>query len=54
MRFRKLSNTRPNPHDGEHVVEVLTLPPAQAADYIEEHDQLHADVVRLAQAMDLV
>lgn len=43
-----------NPHDGEQVVEVLTLPPAEAANYIEEHDQHHADVVRLAQAMDLV
>jgi 8-oxo-dGTP diphosphatase len=43
-----------NPHHGEHVVEVLTLPPADAADYLEEHDQLHADVVRLAQAMNLV
>lgn len=43
-----------NPHGGEHVVEVLTLPPAEAADYIEEHDQEHADVVRLAQAMALV
>ncbi len=43
-----------NPDDGEHVVEVLTLPPADAADYIEEHDPVHADVVRLAQEMRLI
>lgn len=43
-----------NPHDGEHVVEVLTLLPAEAASYIEIHDPLHADVVRLAHAMALI
>lgn len=43
-----------NPDDGERVVEVLALPPAEAADYIEDHDPLHADVVRLAHAMALV
>jgi 8-oxo-dGTP diphosphatase len=43
-----------NPDDGEHVVEVLALPPADAADYIEEHDRVHADVVRLAREMRLI
>jgi 8-oxo-dGTP diphosphatase len=43
-----------NPDDGEHVVEVLALPLADAAGYLEEHDPLHADVVRLARAMDLI
>jgi 8-oxo-dGTP diphosphatase len=43
-----------NPPDGEDVVQVLTLPPAEAADYLNEHDPLHAAVVRLAQAMGLV
>ncbi|MBA2445600.1 MAG: NUDIX domain-containing protein [Nocardioidaceae bacterium] len=40
-----------NPPDGESIVEVLTLPPMEAADYIEPHDPLHAHVVRLALAM---
>ncbi len=43
-----------SPSDGETVVEVLTLPPAAAADYIEEQDPVHADVLRHAQAMGLV
>ncbi len=43
-----------NPDHGEHVVEVLTLAPCEAAHYIGEHDALHADVIRLAQAMGLV
>src|SRR4029453_9020514 len=43
-----------NPHDGERVVEVMTLPPARAARYVEDHDPLHADVVRLARAMNLI
>jgi 8-oxo-dGTP diphosphatase len=43
-----------NPSDGEHVVEVLTLPPADAAAYLGEFDPLQADVVRLAQAMALI
>ena len=43
-----------NPVDGEHVVEVLALPAARAAGYLQEHDPLHADVVRLAGAMDLI
>ena len=37
-----------NPADGEHVVEVLTLPPDGAADWLEVHDPVHAEVVRLA------
>ncbi len=43
-----------NPPDGEYVVEVLTLPPAEAADYLEVHDRVHADVLRHAVAMGLV
>lgn len=43
-----------NPPDGEHVVEVLTLPLTLAADFIEKHDPVHADVLRLADAMGLV
>lgn len=43
-----------NPHDGEAVVEVLTLPPSVAADYIQEEDSIHADVLRHADAMGLV
>jgi 8-oxo-dGTP diphosphatase len=43
-----------NPEHGEAVVEVLTLPPATAASYIEEHDPIHADVLRHAVALDLI
>ena len=43
-----------NPEDGESVVEVLTLPPTAAAEYIEDHDQVHADVVRHAVALGLL
>ena len=43
-----------NPHGGEMVVEVLTLPPPAAADYIEEDDPIHADVLRHADALGLV
>lgn len=43
-----------NPDDGEHVVEVLTLSPSEAADYLREHDATHADVVLLADAMGLL
>jgi len=43
-----------NPANGETVVEVLTLPPAAAAEYIREHDPVHADVLRHAEAMGLV
>lgn len=43
-----------NPPDGEQVVEVLTLPPGEAADYLAEEDPLHADVLRHADAMGLI
>jgi 8-oxo-dGTP diphosphatase len=44
-----------NPEDGETVVEVVTLPPTAAADYIEDQDQqFHADVLRHAVALGLV
>jgi 8-oxo-dGTP diphosphatase len=43
-----------NPPDAESVVEVLTLPPAEAADYLDVHDRVHADVLRHAVAMGLV
>jgi 8-oxo-dGTP diphosphatase len=43
-----------NPPDGEHVIEVLTMGPDQAADYVACHDALHAGVIRLAAAMDLI
>jgi 8-oxo-dGTP diphosphatase len=43
-----------NPPDGEHVIQVLTMPPAKAADYVGSHDPLHADVIRLAIALDLI
>jgi len=43
-----------NPPDGEHVVEVMELAPSAAAEYIADHDPLHADVVRLAHAMALI
>ncbi len=43
-----------NPADGETVVEVLALPPAAAAEYLQEHDPTHADVLRHAEAMGLL
>ena len=43
-----------NPADGEHVIEVLALPPTEAAAWLAVHDPGHADVVRLAQAMGLI
>jgi hypothetical protein len=43
-----------NPEDGETVVEVVTLCPTAAADYIEDHDQVHADVLRHAVALGLL
>lgn len=42
-----------NPPDGEHIVEVLALPPDEAAAYIAEHHRMHADVIRLGQALGL-
>ena len=43
-----------NPPDGEHVVEVLTLPPREAAEYLTEEDPVHADIVRHADALGLL
>lgn len=43
-----------NPPDGEEVVEVLTLAPSLAADFLAEEDRTHADVLRLADAMGLI
>jgi 8-oxo-dGTP diphosphatase len=43
-----------NPEDGGTVVEVVTLCPTAAADYIEDHDQVHADVLRHAVALGLL
>lgn len=43
-----------NPADGEAVVEVLALSPGAAAEYLEQEDRVHADVLRHATAMDLV
>jgi 8-oxo-dGTP diphosphatase len=43
-----------NPPDGEEVVQVLTLPPDEAARYLEEEDPVHADVIRHADAMGLI
>lgn len=42
------------PDDDEQVTEVLSLPPGEAARYLAHHDAVHADVVRLADAMGLV
>lgn len=43
-----------NPPDGETVVEVLTLPPSQAAEYLDDEDPIHADVLRHADALRLL
>jgi 8-oxo-dGTP diphosphatase len=43
-----------NPTGAETVVEVLTLPPADAAEYLHHHDPVHADVLRHAEALGLV
>lgn len=43
-----------NPDDGEQVTEVQVLSPRQAVAYLAEHDPIHADVVRLADAMGLL
>jgi 8-oxo-dGTP diphosphatase len=42
------------PPDGEQIVDVLTLPSLEAVEFIETHDQMMADAVRLAIAMHLV
>lgn len=43
-----------NPSDGERVVEVLTLPVAEAAEYLRSEDPVHANVLRHADALGLV
>ena len=43
-----------NPPDGEEVVEVLTLPVDEAADYLRGEDPIHADVVLHAHALGLL
>jgi 8-oxo-dGTP diphosphatase len=43
-----------NPADGEEVVEVRALAPAEAASWLAVHDPVHADVVRLAVARGFV
>lgn len=43
-----------NPPDGETVVEVLALPPAEAVAWLAEHDQIHADVTALAAWLGLI
>jgi 8-oxo-dGTP diphosphatase len=43
-----------NPADGEAVVEVRHLPTTEAAGWLRVHDEEHADVVLLAQAMGLL
>jgi|SRR6185503_6051648 len=43
-----------NPPDGEKILDVHELEPGDAADYMDVHDPVHADVVRLADAMGLI
>ncbi len=43
-----------NPPDGEVVVEVLTLPVAEAADWLRVHESEPADVLLLAEALGLL
>jgi 8-oxo-dGTP diphosphatase len=44
-----------NPPDEEHIVEVLALPPAEAAAWLAVRDEVeHAQVVQLADAMGLL
>ncbi|MFC6286611.1 NUDIX domain-containing protein [Nocardioides sp. GCM10027113] len=50
----RVAGTPSNPPDGENVVEVLALPPVQAADYLAKNDPLHADVLRHADALGLI
>jgi 8-oxo-dGTP diphosphatase len=50
----RLDGAPTNPADGETVVEVLALHPSAAAEYLEQYDRVHADVLRHAVAMGLV
>jgi 8-oxo-dGTP diphosphatase len=43
-----------NPPDGERVIEVLSLPPAAAAAYLDVEDPVYADIVRHAEALGLL
>lgn len=43
-----------NPADGETVVEVRTLPAAEAAAWVRVHDREHGDVILLAEALGLL
>ncbi len=43
-----------SPEDGEQITDVLQLPPAEAAAFLEVHDPIHADVLRHAVALDLL
>jgi len=43
-----------NPPDGERVVEVLALPPTEAAEYLQSYDPVHADIVRHADALGML
>jgi 8-oxo-dGTP diphosphatase len=43
-----------NPPDGEQVLEVLALPPAQAADWLAEYDVQMGELVRLAAELGYV
>lgn len=42
------------PADGEQVIQVLALDPVEAAHWLDDHDPVCADVVRLALAMGLI
>jgi len=50
----ELTGPPQNPADGEQVLEVLALDPEPAADWLDDHDPVCADVVRLALAMGLL
>ena len=43
-----------NPADGEVVVEVLSLPVDEAADWLRVHEDEPADVLLLAEALGLL
>jgi 8-oxo-dGTP diphosphatase len=50
----EITNPPSNPADGEQVVEVLALPPDAAAEYLDQEDPVHADVVLHAEALGLL
>ena len=43
-----------NPPDGEEIVEVLTLPVREAADYLRVDDPVHAEVVLHAETLGML